>query len=181
MSNYEPAKGLTKLVVSVSEYNVQQEPCGTAADVTVGPTTADTLGLEISSGQGEILGMDDGCVRVERLRDFPKNIEGKNVKNILDIEESDMCGCVNHQDNIEEWYDDGDKEFWSAPIKRRIKASKVKELRKLEWDMKLLELTQGDKDKKVSSIEVPRDMLQAVEELLVIVGCDVEQLYPSKK
>ena len=131
MSNYEPAKGLTKLVVSVSEYDVQQEPCGTAADVTVGPTTADTLGLELSPGQGEIVGMDDDFVRVERLRDFPKNIEGKIVKNVMEIEESDICGCVDHQVNIDEWNDRGDKGFWSAPIKKRIKASKVKELRML--------------------------------------------------
>ena len=51
----------------------------------------------------------------------------------------------------------------------------------MEWEDKILEMTEGDLDKKISSKEVPRDMLQAVEETLVIVGCDVEQLYPSMK
>ena len=83
-----PATGLTKPVVSEDEDDEVQEPCVIAADVTVGLTKADILGLELSLEQGEKFGMDEGWAKMERLRDFTKhltkNMEGKHVMNVME-------------------------------------------------------------------------------------------------
>ena len=54
----------------------------------------------------------------------------------------------------------------------------MKKIRMKEGKELLRSLAVGE-DTLISSLEVPEDVVQAVEEALVIVGCDVEALYPS--
>ena len=80
-----------------------------------------------------------------------------------------------------EWEDKkgGDTKFWSEEGQMKVTAATIRRIRMIENENLIEVLTGGDDNCRVRSTQVPEDLLHAVEEPLVIVGADVEQLYPS--
>ena len=61
----------------------------------------------------------------------------------------------------------------------RVPARVLEKRRRIEGRKLMENLAEMSKDEKVRSFEVPTDMLQDMKRIMVVVGFDVEQLYPS--
>ena len=109
----------------------------------------------------------------------------EGMKYNVDMRDQDLCRCKKeYNENWEEFWDTEEGQnssFWSrTKYKRsvRVRASLVKRLRREEWvnTTKYMEMSE---DKLWKSTEVLEEDLQDWEAPQVIVGCDVEALYPS--
>ena len=96
----------------------------------------------------------------------------------------DRCRCYGQNWNGENWEnfwetEEGqDSSFWTRPERIRVKASKVKEYRRKEWEERMRDELE-DGDRLWQSSEVLSEDLQDFEVPQVIIGCDVDAMYPS--
>ena len=90
-------------------------------------------------------------------------------------EEYERCGCMNEVTE-EEWT--RESQFWTKE-QVKVTAESLMKRRNKEGALLMMKLADSSSDGKVRSTEVPADMLQDMSRPIVIVGFDVEQLYPS--
>ena len=123
------------------------------------------------------------------------NCEAKGVDE--DIMESEVaknkCICV---DEAAQWKVDNWEKFWETEEgqdvsfwvgeeekthaqKTRITPSLMKKIRSEEWMKKMRLVDLVDMDKEWEGNEVLKEHIQDMEEKMILVGCDVEALYPS--
>ena len=123
--------------------------------------------------------------------------EYENEDEELKITENDVCNCEENDDDEknEDWEnywmtnEGGDTTFWtdeeSWKTKWRTKnitktsPAIIKKLRKLEWSKKFDKADLRDEERVWKSTEVLEEEIQDFEAEMVIIGCDVESLYPS--
>ena len=90
--------------------------------------------------------------------------------------EEEKCSCIEEK---EEWMEgEESKGFWMKDC-TKVPARAVEKRRRREGEALLEKLAEKNKDGKVKSTEVPKDLVQDYSMPMMIVGCDVEQLYPS--
>ena len=97
------------------------------------------------------------------------------------------CTCKVEMKNVDKWEDFWDTEegqdtsFWTKPLEkqiRKIRASQVRTIRRQEWERRV-EYDVEDEDRSWNSKDVLEEDLQNFEVPQVIIGADVEALYPS--
>ena len=97
------------------------------------------------------------------------------------------CTCKVEMKNVDKWEDFWDTEegqdtsFWTKPLEkqiRKIRASQVRTIRRQEWERRV-EYDVDDEDRSWNSKDVLEEDLQNFEVPQVIIGADVEALYPS--
>lgn len=98
-------------------------------------------------------------------------------------EEKDLCQCkkVINAENWEQFWEtpEGQRtEFWTEQKKTKVTINKLEEVRKEEWKKKIDWKSEETDRIWKSSASLPED-IQNFEVPSVIIGCDIETLYPS--
>ena len=101
------------------------------------------------------------------------------------LRKEDLCNCkVEYNEDWENYWDTEEgrnSSFWTREKDKRmirVKASIVKRMRKEGW-MRDVNIKEMDEDRVWRITEVLEEDVQDMEAPQVIVGCDVEALYPS--
>ena len=115
---------------------------------------------------------------------------------VVTINEENLCKCVERGEvkGTEDWEDywnteEGsdatfwtDEETWKKKWRNEVKRTSpniIQKLRKMEWSKKYTEDELRDENKIWKSCEVLEEEIQDFNTEMVIIGCDVESLYPS--
>ena len=120
------------------------------------------------------------------------------------IYERELCQC--DSEVVDKWGNKVDEweEFWETPegqdpafwtlseedfkqyqedklrkMMRRVKPKAMKRLRRREWEDRQAEEDLEDLDKRWKSKDMNKEDIQDFETAMVVIGCDVEALYPS--
>ena len=100
-----------------------------------------------------------------------------------------LCSCkdelkvgqVDNWENFWETEEGQNTDFWTEEERKtgtKVKASELKKIRRKEWEEKV-GYAEYMEDKEWMSWEVLEEDLQDFEAPQVVIGCDVESLYPS--
>ena len=143
------------------------------------------------SGRNNAIQGDSLLDREQVQGDF---LSGGEQIQILGEEEYEYkCMCVtSSENNVENWEnfwettEGGNMDFWNLSEEewrtrnpQKIRAKKMKQLRQEEWRTKYSKEELEDENRIWRTNEMLEEDIQDFENNMVIVGCDVEALYPS--